>query len=530
MFPSAVKHKPDLTIHKEHHMHKITPTNRSHPRVTPYVLMGLLGLAGLMACTSSPIGSTPTELTVINVNSTTDGVDSNPGDKQCADTQARCTLRAAIMEANETEGTQTINIPAGTYILTLAGLGSSQSGDLDLTSEIRLIGANTATTIIDANGLDRAVATGRTDRKTIGITAKNLTLRGGTVSGSGGGWQSIYTDLTLENISFTGNSSTEDGGGLYVEEGAINLSSLRFENNTASGVGGGLASRTTSITVKNSSFINNTSRASAKLAASINTTGGGGGLYSSPNIEISGSTFSGNTAPNGSGGGLLAAGKLNISTSKFSGNQAGACGGGVSLGTTYFQISGALTLSSSSLTANSASQGAGLCTNAGSANLTNSTISGNQASDSGGGIFSEYTDFSMTHTTLADNTAILLGGSDVLASTNASFVVRASILMSGGGKSCSSYGGTIISTGGNVISDASCAFTTATDLQSANAQLAALSPVSNQVFSVRIPASVSPAVNRVPANLCSSVDARGVARPQGAACDSGAVERMSTDP
>src|SRR5262249_9746132 len=51
-----------------------------------------------------------------NVNTTSDGV--FPGACAAA-TAGQCTLREAILEANAAAGTDTINLPAGTYSLTI---------------------------------------------------------------------------------------------------------------------------------------------------------------------------------------------------------------------------------------------------------------------------------------------------------------------------------------------------------------------------------------------------------------------------
>src|SRR5947208_14427054 len=57
-----------------------------------------------------------------NVNSTADLANSSPTSKVCATATGACTLRAAIQASNaNTSGTNTINLPAGTYRLTIAG-------------------------------------------------------------------------------------------------------------------------------------------------------------------------------------------------------------------------------------------------------------------------------------------------------------------------------------------------------------------------------------------------------------------------
>jgi predicted outer membrane repeat protein len=327
---------------------------------------------------------------------------------------------------------------------------------------------------------------------------------------------------------FSGNSSTGDGGGLYAESGNTALSSVTFDANTAGGSGGGFASRSGEPVVKNSRFTNNTANASEQV--DIYTTGGGGGLSASSTIEIVGSSFSGNTATNGSGGGVLVNGKINISNSSLKGNQAKGCGGGLALSLLFFQLTSDLTMSSSSVTGNSSRDGAGLCMGLRSANVTNSTVSGNRASNAGGGIWSERTEISVTHATFFDNTALIEGGGDIYAFNSTSVVVRASVFASTGQSCKLGFGAAVTTTGGNVGADSTCGLTGTNDLQNTNPLLGELTPVSNQVVSVRIPAKTSPTVDRVPANLCLNVDARGVARPQGSACDSGAVERTTTDP
>src|SRR5512139_933240 len=76
----------------------------------------------------------PGEAVNFPVDSTADDVDAAPGDGLCATAGGACTLRAAIQEANAKAGDDTIDVPAGTYILSIAGAGenSGASGDLDI--------------------------------------------------------------------------------------------------------------------------------------------------------------------------------------------------------------------------------------------------------------------------------------------------------------------------------------------------------------------------------------------------------------
>ncbi len=96
----------------------------------------------LLVCASAAQAS-------FTVDSTTDAHDGSATDGVCAtnasDTGgvARCTLRAAVEQANASAGADTVNIPSGSYGLTL--------GTLDETDDLALVGTGGArVTTIDA--------------------------------------------------------------------------------------------------------------------------------------------------------------------------------------------------------------------------------------------------------------------------------------------------------------------------------------------------------------------------------------------
>lgn len=74
--------------------------------------------------------------------------DAVPGDGICATAAGACSLRAAVQEANALAGPDTIDLPAGTYVLTLAGPAedASASGD-DVHDTLTITGAGAATTM-----------------------------------------------------------------------------------------------------------------------------------------------------------------------------------------------------------------------------------------------------------------------------------------------------------------------------------------------------------------------------------------------
>jgi CSLREA domain-containing protein len=97
------------------------------------------------------------ESVTITVNSTADDLTDN----------GNCTLREAVEAANTKSAvdmcpaggliTTTIMVPAGTYTLTIPGdqENNNQTGDIDILSNVVLIGAGAEETILNANGLDR---------------------------------------------------------------------------------------------------------------------------------------------------------------------------------------------------------------------------------------------------------------------------------------------------------------------------------------------------------------------------------------
>lgn len=87
-----------------------------------------------------------------------DEPDSNAGDGVCSgDPGVSCTLRAAVEEANALAGDDEIELPAGTYVLSLAGTGEefAATGDLDVRENLTVRGAGAGVTILDGNDTDR---------------------------------------------------------------------------------------------------------------------------------------------------------------------------------------------------------------------------------------------------------------------------------------------------------------------------------------------------------------------------------------
>ena len=88
------------------------------------------------------------------------------------------------MEANAFAGADNIELPAGTYAISISGAGEDESatGDFDITDDLTITGAGSDITVIHGSGLDRVIQ----------ITAGNavveisdITILGGLIQGQG---------------------------------------------------------------------------------------------------------------------------------------------------------------------------------------------------------------------------------------------------------------------------------------------------------------------------------------------------------
>src|ERR1700722_11255484 len=110
----------------------------------------LFGISGAEAAGSATSANTASPYT-FRVDTTEDAHDVNPGDGRCADSHARCTLRAAIEAADSLPATSTVRIivPAGYYSLTLGTLTVGAAGASAIS--VAITGAGPTRTVITAN-------------------------------------------------------------------------------------------------------------------------------------------------------------------------------------------------------------------------------------------------------------------------------------------------------------------------------------------------------------------------------------------
>jgi len=304
----------------------------------PILLLGFVLLPTLAA--------PPAHAAVFTVDTTDDDVDVIPGDGFCLTAAMDCSLRAAVQEANALGGSNTITLPAGTYLLTVAGQNEdgAATGDLDIAGHVfdtlTIRGAGAATTIVDGGGIDRVFHVCPTGYDCVGnaITIADVTIQNGNAGTDSGGGIRNRGNLHLTRTVVTGNGATAGncGGGIdNVDTGTLTVTDSVISGNFAAGIsgGGGLCNHAGSLARLVGTTINgNTATGAFAL---------GGGILSMQvaDVTLTNCTVSGNSS-DGGGGGIFNYGgygftRTTLNNVTVTGNNAGtsdisgAGGGGV---------------------------------------------------------------------------------------------------------------------------------------------------------------------------------------------------------
>ncbi|MHB8600114.1 MAG: choice-of-anchor Q domain-containing protein [Ktedonobacteraceae bacterium] len=346
--------------------------------ITRSFLVVLLSLFTLLA-TTTPVGAqTAAKQYSFTVNTTADTHDANWGNGVCADQQGRCSLRAAIEEADTLPyGSKvTIVVPTGTYRLLKGTLRFSAH------RSIMIHGASSKTTIIEGNKTFRIMTIGSPD---LFVELGGLTIEMGKSNYQGGGIDN-YGVLSVTNSAISNNSANGYGGSIANESGGtLTVSDSTISNNSANSYGGGIANSGTMI-VSNSIISNN---------ATVDSNGGG--IDNTGTLTIRKSTISSNKAlyGNGHGGGIENDGSLIMGNSTIINNTTDY-GGGI-YNTDW------ITIHTSTISENSATADGGIENDAGTLSVSNSTISNNSAYEGSGGIANDSGNLSISNSTINGN-------------------------------------------------------------------------------------------------------------------------------
>ncbi|MEO7253722.1 MAG: Ig-like domain repeat protein, partial [Casimicrobium sp.] len=262
-----------------------------------------------------------------NVNTLSDTHAVTPGAGTGLDGSGNISLRSALETVQSIGGAQTINLPAGTYNLSL---GRILFGDVDGTN-VTIAGAGAATTIVNMTSTlqDRIFLIGSFGTQAnVHTSISNVQFTGGKLTSDNYGGGAIIAggpnnSLTLTNCIFK-NNSVIAGSGLggaggavrYNGGGTLTITGCTFNSNSNSDTAGGAVSYflenlagagSSAASITDSIFTNN----------SVTTTGGSGGAIHIAAqgrltvgvtfaVSILRNTFSGNSAsgPSGTGGAI----------------------------------------------------------------------------------------------------------------------------------------------------------------------------------------------------------------------------------
>ncbi len=275
------------------------------------------------------------------VNTFSDTHDSNTADGICSD-GTKCSLRAALEQANASGGATTINMPAGTYNLSLGDLIAGTQANTNIT----LHGAGSGSTIIHQTqaGLMVFVVNLNVNANVV-FALDNVTVTGGSENendpnGFGGNGGAILAggntaatgnSVSITNVVFSGNYCspvTNAGctGGAINMTGGGNLTVVNstFNGNAASknsgnGAGGAIyfdnGGNPGSVTITNSALVNNIAQGSNGQGGAVRLAGGNGTIY-----LVDNNTFTGNNAAQNGGAIYLSLGNLTANFNRIVGN------------------------------------------------------------------------------------------------------------------------------------------------------------------------------------------------------------------
>jgi len=296
--------------------------------------------------------------------------------------------------------------------------GGTAGCESTISAAVALISASRATiTVAGGTYIDNvSINTGQTPKKlTLTITgtagAGSTTIKGNSVgavfqigSNVAVGLNTVTIDgLTIEN-GLAMQSPNSLGGGISAYGATLTVKNCVVTNNQAT-LGAGVYDVDANVTITNSSITNNSGQGMGSSGGGVYVNGKG-----KRKLSISGSIIDSNSAAFG-GGAFISrvlgslTGTIKNSTISNNSSFATSEGGGL-----FVQFA-KLTITDSTISGNQATgttgQGGGICTFVGDLTLNNVTVANNSATSNGGGILANINDkkFAVSNTIIADNVA-----------------------------------------------------------------------------------------------------------------------------
>lgn len=357
---------------------------------------------------------------------------------------------------------------------------------------------------------------------------------GNTAANIGGGIANLdaMSELRVTNVLIgeegAGNTAI-NGGGIANNGKLVMIAGSALRANYASLAGGALRNFTGVTTIADSLLIGNAS----SYGGAIHNAGLLGIQVSENGSPVAGSSVLAGNVAQVDGGALYNDGNARILNSTIGGvtpgdaNRARGGGGIINWG-------GNLDVFQSAIIGNQAQNGGGI-ENGGNAadgrigNLTveNVTIANNSADYRGGGFVSfGDAEATLALTTIAGN--VSPEGSALTVDDKGGSIVRLAQNIIVAGPAAIACQGPLLSEGYNVVSDGTCGLSAAGDVLNVAVGLAPLADNGGATLTQAL-AAASPAIDRIPFAACRDMfDQRGMSRPVGAGCDSGAYEAPFT--
>ena len=335
----------------------------------------------------------------------------------------------------------------------------------------------------------------------------NATLFENNTAATGGAVFDLDAGGSFSDVAFAGNSASASGGAVYNYDNAgpqsLQFASATFVGNSASANGGAVhAGKHSTVLFDRVDFIGNTLSSDPSYGGALIAEGG--------SIVIRDASFVRNGGSPAYGGAIYTnAPALSVDRTAFIANAA-LYGGALTV--SGFSADGTSTVVTNSTFWKNAAAVGGAIWNVGGLGfssdlqLRNDTFSANVASNGGGALRNERYDNSVV-TATASNTIFwndsAPAGSEVSMSASTTMTIDHSVISNGcpAGSTCSTV--------------------------SASDPLLGILQYYGGFTPALMPAANSPALNA--GASCTPVDQRGVARPQGAACDIGSIERRASE-
>lgn len=399
------------------HQRHTTGADSEHPNAgrvrSRWRAVGLAGAAGLALTTAVATGLTVPGVDAVGRAVADDRLGKSKGKQVPCDTGR---LIAEITRANA-QGGAVLDLAAGcTYLLTadLDGAGLPA-----ITTPITLNGGKNTTLKRSAAADEFRILTVEANGR---LTLNHLTVTGGRISGdtdgggiliNPGGGATINKSRIVENVSSEG-----DAGGIGNIGGALRIEHSVVSRNTAANIGGGIFS-IGAISIDKSRFDANTALTGGALTVSGHLTvtrselvghqaaeGGAIFILGASTGTIGDTRIEQNTTT-GLGGSAVAGAPLQLTVSRVTVANNTATGGGQGA---VFLLGGAVLVEDSVIKNNVGVDGGGVH-NLGTLTLLRTEVTGNQATESGGGIFNGASGaLTLLRTKVTENVAGVDGG------------------------------------------------------------------------------------------------------------------------